>query len=117
MFYMTNFLVLKAHAGITFIAFYQYGRQYNKEVQLPLEKKIITLKIIHPQRVPFNPLATFPRRKESRIWLLGTTKNLLMQRVIVSSVLLAIDSTEGLVYFALQSLNFILLSVRVPSFV
>lgn len=36
---MTNFLVLKARAGITFIAFYQYGRQYNKEVQLPLEKK------------------------------------------------------------------------------
>lgn len=36
---MTNFLVLKAHAGITFIAFYQYGRQYNKDVRLPLEKK------------------------------------------------------------------------------
>lgn len=36
---MTNFLVLKAHAGITFIALYQYGRQYNKEVQLPLRRR------------------------------------------------------------------------------
>ncbi len=46
---MTNFLVLKAHAGITFIAFHQYGRQYNKEVQLPMEKTKITLKIINLQ--------------------------------------------------------------------
>lgn len=36
---MTNVLVLKAHAGVTFIVFYQYGRQYNKEVQLLLERK------------------------------------------------------------------------------
>lgn len=58
---MTNFLVLKAHAGITFIAFYQYGRQYNKEVQLPLEKtksrskSLISRKLFWPSRyIPMN---------------------------------------------------------------
>lgn len=43
---MTNFLVLKACAGITFIALYQYGRQYNREAQLPLGKQ--KLNILNP---------------------------------------------------------------------
>lgn len=38
-FKVTTFLVLKACAGVTFISFYQYGRQYYKEVKLPYEKK------------------------------------------------------------------------------
>ncbi len=36
--------------------------------------------------------------------------NLFLQRFIVSSVSLAIHSTEGLVFFALQSLNFNILA-------
>lgn len=32
---MTDLLILKACVGVTFIVFYQYGRKYNKEVQLP----------------------------------------------------------------------------------
>lgn len=38
-FKVTTFLILKACAGVTFISFYQYGRQYYKEVKLPYEKK------------------------------------------------------------------------------
>lgn len=54
---MTNLLVLKARAGITFIAFYQYGRQYNKEAQLPLEKEkkcsksLISWKLLWPSSI------------------------------------------------------------------
>lgn len=52
-------LFLKACAGVTFIAFYQYGRNYNKEVQLPLTKK----------RKKIIILLYFHNRKENRIWL------------------------------------------------
>lgn len=45
-FVMIKFLVSKARAGITFIAFHQYGRQYNEEVELP-EKTRIKLKLFN----------------------------------------------------------------------
>lgn len=60
---MTNLLVLKARAGITFIAFYQYGRQYNKEAQLPLEKEM--LKIINLLKVTLTLLLYY--REGSRV--------------------------------------------------
>lgn len=45
-FFMTEFVVSKARAGITFIAFHQYGRQYNEEVELP-QKTRIKLKLFN----------------------------------------------------------------------
>lgn len=86
---MTNFLVLKAHAGITFIAFYQYGRQYNKEVQLPLEKKKIKLKILNLQKIVLTHSLYSHRGKRVGFGCYaaqqgGSTKNLLLQCFMVS---------------------------------
>lgn len=108
---MTNFLVLKARAGITFIAFYQYGRQYNKEVQLPLEKKkklssksLIARKLFSPTR--YIPI-------EEREWDLvvtqlnkeGPPRTSFYNASWFHSVSIASDCTEGLAFLALQSLN------------
>lgn len=110
---MTNFLVLKAHAGITFIAFYQYGRQYYKEAQLPLKKKKKekgALRIIHLRVVLILSLCPSEGRRVGFGRFAAqqgvSNKNPFKQCSIVSSVSPSTALRAWRFFLALQSSNF-----------